>query len=283
MPLTICQLLADAEQSLAACCPTARLDAEVLLAFVLNRPRSYLHTWPDTVPDPSTATTFQKLIQRRRRGEPLAYLTGEQEFWSLPLRVTPATLIPRPETEILVEAVLALLPRHEPCTVADLGTGCGAIALAIASERLHWQVHATDICPQALAVARDNAQRLGLTRLRFHLGDWLTALPGQLRFTAIVANPPYVPPDDPHLLENGLPFEPQRALVAEAGGFAAIESICRRAGRHLTPQGWLLFEHGFDQGSRCHALLEQCGFVNVRQFQDLSGHVRITGGQHRSL
>lgn len=257
--------------------PAGRLEAEVLLAHALSTPRSFLYANPELeLPDLRTEA-FRKLVKRRARGEPLAYLTGTREFWSLPLRVTPDVLIPRHETELLVEAGLEHIPDHRPVRVADLGTGSGAIALAIASERGGAEVHATDISQAALGVARHNAERLGLPGVRFHAGSWCQPLSG--RFEAILSNPPYVAAGDPYLLSGDLPHEPALALSSGPDGLDAIREIVRQGPDYLVPRGWLMLEHGRDQGAALRALLAEHGYTAVETRRDLSGQERVTLGR----
>lgn len=231
--------------------------------------------------DPLAAEQQQRLhalVQRRAAGEPIAYLTGVREFWSLALHVTPATLIPRPETELLVELALARIPADGNCTVADLGTGSGAVALALAHERPRARVIATDISAAALAVARANAARLDLTHVEFRPGEWLAAL-GDTVVDLIATNPPYVREDDPHLREGDVRFEPRSALTAGADGLDAIRAIAAGAGDRLRPGGWLLTEHGHDQGAAVRALLREKGYLDTESFRDLAGLERVTGGR----
>ncbi|TAM62057.1 MAG: peptide chain release factor N(5)-glutamine methyltransferase [Rhodanobacter sp.] len=255
-----------------------RLDAELLLLHVLGKPRSWLFAHVDDALEMDVQTAFSALVERRAGGEPVAYITGRQGFWSLELEVTPATLIPRPETELLVELALARLPRDAPCSVADLGTGSGAIALAIASERPLARVVATDASAAALAVAQRNAARLGITNVRFLQGDWLAPLAGQV-FDLIVSNPPYIEAADPHLAHGDLRFEPTTALAAGADGLDAIRRIVSDARVHLDPGGWLLFEHGWEQGEAACALLAEAGYVEVFTARDLERRERVSGGK----
>mgnify|MGYP006199186603 CR=1 FL=1 len=228
--------------------PTARLDAELLLAAALGKSRSYLHTWPEKIVSSEHALAFAGYLQRRRAGEPVAYILGQQGFWKLDLEVAPHTLIPRPDTELLVEAALELLPAT-PVKVLDLGTGSGAIALALASERPQAQVLATDASSAALAVAARNAARHELGNVRFAEGghDWYAPLHGE-RFDLIASNPPYIASDDPHLQQGDLRFEPATALASGVDGLDDIRRIIVGGGDHLQPGGWLLIEHGWDQG-----------------------------------
>ncbi|WP_339856428.1 peptide chain release factor N(5)-glutamine methyltransferase [Pseudohongiella acticola] len=276
---------------------SAKLDADVLLAFVLHKTRSYLFSHADTDLSEDQYAVFEALVVRRAAGEPVAYLTGQRGFWTLDLKVTPAVLIPRPETELLVELALNLglemgqetgqIMNREPgpsragpaLTVADLGTGSGAIALALASERAHWHIYATDRSEQALQVARDNAVQLNLTQVKFSVGDWCEALPADTRFDMIISNPPYIDAGDPHLELGGLPFEPRTALVADSRGLSDLATICQQAGHKLREDGYLLLEHGYQQGAEVRALLATAGFRKVRSECDLAGHERVTLGQ----
>lgn len=258
---------------------SARLDAEVLLASCLGKPRSYLHTWPERSIDQRELECFGQLLRRRARGEPVAHLTGEREFWSLPLAVTPDTLIPRPETETLVEQALDKLPPDTPLRVADLGTGSGAIALAIATERPRCEIIATDISEPALTVARHNAERLGLDNVRFIAGDWCESLPAG-RFDVILSNPPYVAERDPHLDSGDVRFDPRQALVAGPEGMDALRLIARCANDHLHQGGWLIVEHGYDQGGKVMQLLHAEGYSEISIHNDGAGLSRVTMGRH---
>ncbi|WP_240126445.1 peptide chain release factor N(5)-glutamine methyltransferase [Thermomonas alba] len=258
------------------------IDRELLLAEALGRSRGWLYAHPEAaVPAPAQAR-FEALLARRQAGEPVAYLLGRQGFWSLELEVGPATLIPRPETECLVELALARLPAGQPLRVADLGTGSGAIALALARERPQARIVATDASVAALAVARRNAERLGLGRVEFRQGDWLAPLCGE-RFDLIASNPPYIEAGDPHLTQGDLRFEPPAALASGADGLDAIRVIVRDAGRHLHPGGWLLLEHGWNQGAAVRGLLEAAGFVEVATERDLEGRDRVSLGRRTQI
>lgn len=257
--------------------PTPRLDAELLLAQALGKSRSYLHTWPEHEPALAQREQYQAMLVRRRAGEPVAYILGRQGFWSLDLDVASHTLIPRPDTELLVETALALLPAT-PLQVLDLGTGTGAIALALACERPAWQVTGVDRVPEAVALAQGNGTRLQLANARFAESCWFSALAGQ-RFQLIVSNPPYIAAADPHLSQGDVRFEPSSALVAGVDGLDDIRLIIEQAPAHLLAGGWLLLEHGFDQAEAVRELLVQRGFATVDSRRDLGGHQRISLGQ----
>lgn len=250
-------------------------DAELLLAHVLDRPRSWLFAHGDDVLSSEAMARFDALVARCAAGEPVAYLVGRRGFWKFDLAVDTATLIPRPETELLVELALARLPNDARLHVADLGTGSGAIALALAHERPRAQVIATDASADALAVARANAQALGLANIEFRHGDWFAPLAGE-RFDLIASNPPYIADSDPHL--HDLRFEPDSALASGADGLDAIRVIVRDAPAHLVRGGWLMLEHGWEQGAAVRALLSAAGFVQVGTERDLEGRDRVTLG-----
>lgn len=275
-PREIRQLLAEAAGQLPGV--EGRHEAELLLLHVLGRERGWLFAHASDAVQPATEAAFAQLLQRRIQGEPVAYLLGRRGFWTLDLAVSPATLIPRPETERLVELALERLPTDRPLQVADLGTGSGAIALALASERPLAQVLATDMSPQALAVATDNAARHELSNVRFRQGSWHAAL-GQERFHLIATNPPYIAADDPHLAQGDLRFEPATALASGADGLDDIRVIVAGAPAHLLAGGWLLIEHGWDQGPAIRALLEQAGFVEVSTAVDLEHRDRVSLGR----
>ncbi|MES1943334.1 N5-glutamine S-adenosyl-L-methionine-dependent methyltransferase [Salinisphaera sp. PC39] len=266
----------DAAARIAAVSDSPDLDAGLLLTHVLTRPRSYLIAHAD---DPLTAdddARFRALVERRRAGEPVAYLTGSKGFWSLDLTVSAAVLVPRPETELLVERALAVLPPGADGRIADLGTGSGALALALASERPGMTVIATDASDDALDVARGNARRLGLTNVECRRGEWLTALEADGKYRLIVSNPPYVAAGDPHLVALG--HEPQSALVAGPDGLDALRRIVADTPAHLDNGGYLMLEHGADQGPAVRALLHQAGFRDIETHSDLAGHPRVTVG-----
>ncbi|HJW81627.1 MAG TPA: peptide chain release factor N(5)-glutamine methyltransferase [Acidiferrobacterales bacterium] len=281
MPMTLEQFIQHATHQLAAASPSPRLDAEVLLMHVTGLARTALITRAQELLLPENEEQLHELLARRAHGEPIAYLTGKREFWSLELNVTPDVLIPRPETELLVEQALARIPEDADWTVADLGTGSGAIALAIATERPRCRLIATDNSAAALAVARANATRLGIANVEFRHGEWLKPLAG-MRFDVILSNPPYVRANDPHLTQGDVRFEPESALVAGMDGLDAIRCIPADAVSCLRPGGWLLLEHGYDQAKAVCTLLETHGYDRVASFRDTGGHERITHGRVRT-
>ncbi|MFM5698153.1 peptide chain release factor N(5)-glutamine methyltransferase [Aeromonas veronii] len=258
-----------------------RADADVLLCHLLGCRRSYLMTWPERELDAAQQVTLQGWLARRLNGEPIAHLVGEREFWSLPLKVSPATLIPRPDTEVLVEQALTRIPQG-PCAVLDLGTGTGAIALAIKSERPELDVWAVDRMADAAALARENSAALGLP-IEVRDGSWFEPL-GEPdrdetpRFAVIVSNPPYIDGADPHLEQGDVRFEPRSALVADDAGLADIRHIVAHAPAYLLPDGWLLLEHGWDQGEAVRQLLRDGGYREVATVRDYGDNDRVTLG-----
>ena len=278
MPLpTIQQALEQASLRLSMH-DTARLDAEVLLAKVLNKPRSHLLAWPDKQLDQTQNQAFEQWIDQRAMGVPVAHLTGEREFWSLLLEVTADTLIPRPDTETLVEQVLHVLPADQPLKVADLGTGSGAIALALAQERPHWTVYALDRSASCIEVARRNAQRLQFDAVQFLCGDWCKTFAADT-LDAIVSNPPYVNIDDPHLQQGDVRFEPRSALVAGDDGLDDIRQLIKDAARTLRNGGYLFLEHAPQQTQTIRNLLKQMDFHAISVHCDLAGHERVSSAQ----
>ncbi|MFC1701856.1 peptide chain release factor N(5)-glutamine methyltransferase [Pseudomonadota bacterium] len=277
MAQSIKQLLNLARKKLADS-PSARFDAEILMAYVLESKRSFLYANPEQELPDNRSEAFKKLIRQRAAGQPIAYLVESSEFWSLTLKVNPAVLIPRQDTERLVEAALSRIPVNSDWRIADLGTGCGAIALAIASERQKCEVHATDNSSAAIEVASENANRLNLNHVRFHCGSWAEPLKG--KFHLIVSNPPYIDGDDPHLGRGDLRFEPRDALTPGADGLSAIRTISQPARLMLVEGGWLMFEHGWDQGPATRKVMQEAGFIKTETLQDLQGHDRVTIGKN---
>ena len=259
---------------------TARLDVAVLLAHALERDKTYLYTWPDRELTAAQQQVFESLLAQRQKGVPIAYLVGEKEFWSLSIKVSSDTLIPRPDTELLVQLGLELFASDSPRTIADLGTGTGAIALALAHERSRWQVLGADISPQIVALAEQNRVAFQLMNLRFVVSDWCSALPKQA-FDLILGNPPYIAADDPHLLCGDVRFEPKTALVSEEDGLHDIKCIATQAKDHLKLQGFLLLEHGCQQAQAVREILSAAGYSNMKTFQDLAGLDRATQCQWR--
>ena len=259
---------------------TARLDVAVLLAHALERDKTYLYTWPDRELTAAQQQVFESLLVQRQKGVPIAYLVGEKEFWSLSIKVSSDTLIPRPDTELLVQLGLELFASDSPRTIADLGTGTGAIALALAHERSRWQVLGADISPQIVALAEQNRVAFQLMNLRFVVSDWCSALPKQA-FDLILGNPPYIAADDPHLLCGDVRFEPKTALVSEEDGLHDIKCIATQAKDHLKLQGFLLLEHGCQQAQAVREILSAVGYSNMKTFQDLAGLDRATQCQWR--
>ena len=256
-----------------------RLDLEVLLCHLLGKSRAWLYTWPEHPLDDAQQAQFDALLKRRIAGEPVAHLTGSREFWSLPLKVNRSTLIPRPDTEVLVETVLALCPQDE-AAVLDLGTGTGAIALALASEKSRWQITAVDTMPAAVALAEENRSRLGFANVRVLRSDWFSALHAQ-RFDVIVSNPPYIDTQDPHLRQGDVRFEPLSALVAEEQGLADIRRIAADGRDFLNDNGLLAVEHGWEQGRPVRKIITGLGYTDVETRLDYAGRERITLGWYR--
>jgi release factor glutamine methyltransferase len=281
---TVAELLRSGARALEGRSDSPRLDAELLLGSLLGLSRSRLVAHDHDPVAADRAQAFAGLIERRRSGAPIAYLTGIREFWSLELDVTPAVLVPRPETELAVELALEHLPHRRipegpPYSVLDLGTGSGAIALALAAERPEWRLTGIDISPQALEVAAGNSRKLGLSHIDWRLGTWFEPVAGT-RFDLIVANPPYVAAGDPAL--EKLAAEPAIALAAGPTGVEALSAIVRGAVAHLRPQSWLILEHGADQAPDVAQLLEQHGYSRIRSYSDFSGKPRVTLGAAHS-
>lgn len=272
---TLAELLVSATKRLsrlASASPSPKLDAEILMMRLLRVDRAYLYAHPEIDVPANLADAFETLVDARQRGMPIAYLTGEREFFSRSFRVTPDTLIPRPDTERLVDAALQMkLP--EKARVLDLGTGSGALAITLALECPEWDVTATDASEPALAIARENAARLGAC-VRFAPGDWFAAIAPEDRFDLVISNPPYIAPDDAHLGEGDVRFEPRSALVSGEQGLADIAHIVGNARAFLNDGGWLIVEHGWQQGDTVRALAQALGFSPVKTLDDLSGNPR---------
>jgi len=273
--VTLAEYIAATEKTLAAASSTPKLDAEVLAMQVCKLTRAALYTaaWHELTDEERTA--LDALIGRRQRGEPIAYITGTREFWSIPIHVTSATLIPRPDTEKLVETALARIPHDADWRIADLGTGSGAIAIAIAHERPHCEIVATDRAEAAIEIASDNFHHLRLQNVEARHGDWLDAL-GDEPFDLIVSNPPYVRHNDPHLTQGDVRFEPREALDGGLDGLDALRIIAQFAKEHLKPDGFLILEHGFDQAAPVAALLRAHHYRDIVCHRDLAGHDRVT-------
>lgn len=274
---TVRGTLHEAAVRLEACSPSPRTDAELLILHALQWPRSRLYTQAETIPDNGQRGAFEALLERRIAGEPVAYITGTRGFWTLDLHIDYRVLIPRPETELLVERALALYSSEHALTVADLGTGSGAIALSLASECPNWTITATDRSAEALAVARGNGERLGL-QVDWRQGEWFAPLAGQ-RFGLLTSNPPYVAEADLHLNQGDVRFEPRAALTAGPTGLDDLRRIITAAPEHLEPNGWLLLEHGFDQASSVADMMLGQGFGSVTCHLDLAGQPRVTEGR----
>lgn len=276
----IADLLAFAAARLSVTSDTPRLDAEVLLTVATGKTRTYFHTWPENHPSPEQQALFQALLERRLEGHPIAYLTGCREFWSREFLVSPDVLIPRPETELLVDLVLQRMAKKPAVRIADLGTGSGILAITLALELPKASVTALDVSSAALRLAEQNARRLGANTVRFLASDWFAALPADERFDVIVSNPPYIAANDPHLRRGDLRFEPLAALASGLDGLDAIRTIINQAPKFLAAGGWLLVEHGYEQAQVVQVLLAEAGFGKIESFHDLQGHRRVSGG-HR--
>jgi release factor glutamine methyltransferase len=277
-PTSVGEWLKIAVTRIYAVSGSPQLDAEILLHAVAGIHRALAYARPEQVLTAEQVESLEPALARRARGEPIAYIVGTQEFWSMRLEVSPAVLIPRPETELLVERALAHVPLNDISRVLDLGTGSGAIALAIAHARAHAQVVAVDISAEALAVAATNRDALGIENIQLQRSDWFEDLGGE-RFDVIVSNPPYVAADDPHLAPDVARFEPHVALFAGPTGLDAIRRIVEDGKRHLQPGGWLLLEHGWQQGAAVRSLLARQGYLHVGSRPDLAGHERVTEGR----
>ena len=275
--MTIAQLISYGQQHLSSLSDSAKLDVELLICFVIDKPTSYLLTWPEQTLSITQTQQFSQLLLRRIQGEPIAYIVQMREFWSLPLQVSPATLIPRPDTELLVEKVLE---NHVGSALSclDLGTGTGAIALALASEHSSWEIDAVDFSHDAVALAKQNASHLNLQQVNIFHSDWFSAIPTRNQYDIIVSNPPYIDEEDHHLAQGDVRFEPKTALVAPENGLADIKKIAKQALSYFRATGYLYIEHGFEQALAVQAILENLGYQNIQTYKDYNQNDRITCG-----
>ena len=279
MTLSIEHALQQANQILSPHSDTARLDSEVLLSYILEKNRTFLRTWPEQTLTKTQQQKYHELVQRRKAGEPVAYIIGTQEFWSLELKVTPDTLIPRPETELLVEQALLRIPTDSHWTILDAGTGSGAIALAIASERPTCQILATDISLANLYIAQRNAVTNKINNVTFVAANWLMPFVSDFQFDMVVSNPPYIVENDPHLYRGDVRFEPHRALTAGETGLDDIKTIIQQTYAHLKPGGWLLLEHGYHQADDVISLMTQQDYISIHYLKDYGGQPRLSLAQ----
>ena len=270
-------LLSSASERLATVSESAQLDAEVLLCHCLNKNRSFLRAWPEHQPSTNQINQFEELILQRQQGTPVAYLIGKREFWSREFTVGPDVLIPRPDTELLIELSLDLLPENKPCKIIDLGTGSGILAITLAAERSLATVIATDISEAALNTARHNAKQLKINNVRFLSSHWFDTIPEQ-DFDLVISNPPYIADNDPHLQQGDVRFEPKTALISDEKGLKDIRLIAEQARQHLKLGGHLLVEHGYDQQTEVQAIFTQLNYRQVVTHHDLSGNPRVTSG-----
>jgi release factor glutamine methyltransferase len=275
---TIKTLLENAANTLTNYSDSSLLDAEVLLGFVLGKPRTYLRAWCDNRLTEQQLTAFDALIKQRQLGMPIAYLTGIREFWSRDFKVTADVLIPRPDTELLIELSLELIPKNKPVKLIDLGTGSGIIAVTLAAERPNAHVIAVDASLAALDVAKYNAQYHQLTNIEFYQSDWFSNIP-MSHFDLVISNPPYIASDDEHLQQGDVRFEPKTALIAKHQGLSDIKIIADQARHHLKPDGYLLIEHGYNQALQVQVIFNALAYDKVQSYRDLSGQLRVTNGQ----
>ncbi|XQW86150.1 peptide chain release factor N(5)-glutamine methyltransferase [Thalassotalea piscium] len=277
---SISTLITLGEQTLAQRSDSAKLDSQILLSYVLEKPTSYLLTWPEEKISQANEQTYLALLERRFCHEPIAYITGEKEFWSMPFKVAPSTLIPRPDTEVLVETILN---NHgsDKLNCCDLGTGTGAIALALASERPLWIIDALDFSADAVELAQENAKCLGMLNVDIYQSDWFAQVEKTKRFDVIVSNPPYIDKQDPHLSQGDVQYEPLSALVADLGGIEDFITIANQGRDFLNPEGMIYFEHGYEQASGVHKVLMDAGYQGIVTIKDYNGHDRVTFGQRK--
>lgn len=275
---SIKSVLTDAATSLASVSDSARLDVEVLLCVALNQPRSHLRAWPDKILQPKQLSAFCSLLEQRQKGTPIAYITGNREFWSRDFHVNPDVLIPRPDTELLIELSLKLISADKAIKILDLGTGSGIIAITLAAEYPYAQISATDFSLAALSIAQFNADKHQINNIEFYHSDWFTNVP-DTKFDLIISNPPYIAEDDSHLQQGDVQFEPQSALCATDQGLGDIKNIATEACNRLKSEGHLLIEHGYNQQHPVQALFKSLRYTNVETYTDLSGQPRATYGQ----
>jgi release factor glutamine methyltransferase len=275
-------VLKEAANTLASCSDSALLDAEVLLCLVLDKQRSYLRAWPEKELQSEHTARFWALIQQRQKGIPIAYITGNREFWSRDFHVTPDVLIPRPDTELLIELSLKLIPANKPFRIIDLGTGSGIIAITLAAERPHIHVSAADISLAALRIAQLNARKHRTDNIQFYQSDWFANVP-EAKFNLIISNPPYIAENDSHLQQGDIRFEPQTALCAAEQGLRDIKIIADTARNRLEQEGHLLIEHGCNQQQQVQTIFKDFHYANVQTYADLSGQPRVTCGQWNTV
>lgn len=273
--MNIQQALQQANQDLSKSSPSAMLDAQVLLSFVLRCNSAHLAAWPEKELSEEQQSHYLQLIQKRQQGSPVAHLTGQREFWSLNFSVNDSTLIPRPETETLIEYILAEFNHRETLKLLDMGTGTGAIAIAIAKEKPGWEIVASDVSAEALKLARQNSEQHQTANITFIQSDWFENISAD-DFDIIVSNPPYIASDDPHLQQGDVRFEPLSALTSGPEGMDDIEQLCSHAADYLNNNGWLIIEHGYNQAQQVADCFAKNGFTMIGQQQDLSGHTRMT-------
>lgn len=276
--MIIRQALQQASQRLSESSPSAMLDAQVLLTHVLQCNSAHLAAWPEKELSEEQESNYLLLVEQRLQGNPVAHLTGSREFWSLNFSVDNSTLIPRPETETLVEFILEKFSDKESLKLLDMGTGTGAIALSIANEKPDWEIIASDVSDKALALATQNSNEHQTANVTFIQSDWFKYI-DQKDFDIIVSNPPYIASDDPHLLQGDVRFEPESALSSGETGMDDIEHICSHAKNYLLNNGWLIVEHGYNQKQQVADCFTRNGFTEIEQRQDLSGHTRMTAGK----
>ena len=275
--MNIQQALQYAVQNISNTSSSAHLDAQILLSHILNCNSAHLAAWPEKELNLQQLKSFQKLIKQRQQGSPVAHLTGNREFWSLNFKVNNSTLIPRPETETLIEFILDKFGEKNGLTVLDMGTGTGAIAITLANEKPDWIITATDISAAAIALAKENSTMLNTENIALLQSDWFTNIPQQT-FDIIVSNPPYISTDDPHLTEGDVRFEPESALISGKTGMDDIEYLCSQAKNYLAKDGWLIIEHGYNQKTAAAECFTRNNYKNISQQNDLAGHCRMTAG-----